>query len=635
MFQIPKRFLESWKASVAEAEAILAGQPEKATSEFDVSNESLRNSSTTNDEYKVSTTPPCQSPSSSINLGDKELHPNQPLRTKDAIFANNTHSVQKDPCPNNRIVIKNQLTSLKKNPTNENPNDIGDNPYSDIDSVPRILCPKANERPSKPQTTLLVVKKEEKVQGERAGHWFSRPGKGHALGSASRPGLKLVRSSFVKAACRKKPVEGSSTKWRENKTPGLEYLSEESIQALKGPLKCLPASSRLMIKALKALEEDKAISASLSDQHVSPLPRESESEKLSSKLIPEEKPTAELEYKSQNSTSLAAHIGQIEPETPVEHTEATIKSEDEASLAASKTVAISSPLNSMKTEREVSELKELPNASPKPLVLTVDDLEDMKEVTLKSFTDEDNGQPVSFQTDTNYKFSTFLMLLKDMHDTRELQGRPLRLEPDSQNALIKEEPSLLPEEDFLTWLGQASQASGKSCPKSKVLPSKSKQTKTKRKSGYRQKVDKQQHSQTNSLNVPAHGKYSYTTVNLRGPKSGLLGSKKDPGFVNVPFECASEGVPLDEPRKDQSLLAEDATGVHILDSAPKKRWQKFEQDNREADTSGQEKERPQNTHVQGGGVSVQKNNLVQDRVSNLNDGTSLSHTTITEGKEII
>ncbi|XP_041947876.1 histone-lysine N-methyltransferase, H3 lysine-36 specific isoform X2 [Alosa sapidissima] len=616
-YTIPKRFLEPWKTSVAEAEAIFAGQPKKAMCESDVSDETF---SSTIPGDKVSTTPMCQSSSGGIHSGGDDLHPSHPLITKDKNISKNIHQVRKNLCPNHSLITKKQVFNLTNVPTEEKPDGIGDNPYSDIDSVPRILCPKANERPSKPQSTQPpVIKKEEKVLGEKGGHWFSRPGKGHSLGGSSRPGIKLVRSSFVKGACRKKAFEGPSTKWRGNKTPGLEHLSDESMQALKGRLKCLPASSRLMIKALKALEEDKAISTALSG-HTSSTPIKSEGEKLCTKLTPKEKPTAEPDCKSQNATSLTTNKDQVEPLSPGQHTEGAIKSEDEASLISTKPVAISSPPNSVKTEGEACE--EPPGASPQPLVLMVDDLTDMKEVTFKSLTDEESGQPLSFQPDTNYKFSTFLMLLKDMHDTRELQGKPLLLEPDNPSALIKEEPSLLPEEDLLTCLSQASQARGKSCPKRKVLVSKSKQAKTKQKSGSRPKAEKPQQIQTDSLY-----KYSYTNVNQRGPKSGLLGSKRKPG---VPFEFASGGVPLDGHIQEQSLLAEDATGVHFLDSAPKKRWQKFEQDSRETDNCGREKERPPNTSFKGDRLSVPKNSLDQGRVSNSNDGTSVSQTNSTE-----
>ncbi|XP_077434443.1 histone-lysine N-methyltransferase, H3 lysine-36 specific-like [Vanacampus margaritifer] len=68
---------------------------------------------------------------------------------------------------------------------------------------------------------------------------------------------------------------------------------------------------------------------------------------------------------------------------------------------------------------------------------------DAKEVTLKSLVDKNgDSQAATFRTDSNLKFSTFLMLLKDVHDTRAKEGRPLVVPPPP--LLIKEEPSVVP-----------------------------------------------------------------------------------------------------------------------------------------------------------------------------------------------
>ncbi|MEQ2175946.1 hypothetical protein GOODEAATRI_022933 [Goodea atripinnis] len=69
---------------------------------------------------------------------------------------------------------------------------------------------------------------------------------------------------------------------------------------------------------------------------------------------------------------------------------------------------------------------------------------DGKELRFKSLGIEDDSDSElgAFRPDSNYKFSTFLMLLKDMHDTREKEGKPLVL-PQSAT-LIKEEPLVIP-----------------------------------------------------------------------------------------------------------------------------------------------------------------------------------------------
>ncbi|XP_061786572.2 histone-lysine N-methyltransferase, H3 lysine-36 specific isoform X2 [Nerophis lumbriciformis] len=73
----------------------------------------------------------------------------------------------------------------------------------------------------------------------------------------------------------------------------------------------------------------------------------------------------------------------------------------------------------------------------------IDAIGDMKEITFKSLVEENtDSQGNSFHPDSNYKFSTFLMLLKDMHDTRQKEGKPLLIPPSP--FLIKEEPLVIP-----------------------------------------------------------------------------------------------------------------------------------------------------------------------------------------------
>lgn len=71
-------------------------------------------------------------------------------------------------------------------------------------------------------------------------------------------------------------------------------------------------------------------------------------------------------------------------------------------------------------------------------------LPDSKELMFTSLAQQEGSSSglTVFQPDANYKFSTFLMLLKDMHDTREKEGKPLTLPPSA--VLIKEEPLVLP-----------------------------------------------------------------------------------------------------------------------------------------------------------------------------------------------
>ncbi|XP_061691985.1 histone-lysine N-methyltransferase, H3 lysine-36 specific isoform X2 [Syngnathoides biaculeatus] len=84
------------------------------------------------------------------------------------------------------------------------------------------------------------------------------------------------------------------------------------------------------------------------------------------------------------------------------------------------------------------------SSSPSPASLSpMNAFQDVKEVTFQSLVDENRDtQGATFRPDSNYKFSTFLMLLKDIHDTREKEGKPLVIPPSP--LLIKEEPLVMP-----------------------------------------------------------------------------------------------------------------------------------------------------------------------------------------------
>ncbi|XP_019725394.1 histone-lysine N-methyltransferase NSD2 [Hippocampus comes] len=83
------------------------------------------------------------------------------------------------------------------------------------------------------------------------------------------------------------------------------------------------------------------------------------------------------------------------------------------------------------------------SSSPSSSLCPMDAFLDMKEVTFKSLVDENgDSQLAAFRPDSSYKFSTFLMLLKDIHDTRAKEGKPLVVPPPP--LLIKKEPLVIP-----------------------------------------------------------------------------------------------------------------------------------------------------------------------------------------------
>uniref|UniRef100_A0AAZ3RYF1 [histone H3]-lysine(36) N-dimethyltransferase n=1 Tax=Oncorhynchus tshawytscha TaxID=74940 RepID=A0AAZ3RYF1_ONCTS len=149
--------------------------------------------------------------------------------------------------------------------------------------------------------------------------------------------------------------------------------------------------------------------------------------------------------------------------------EAEVKTESE-SFFVSQMPADFIPLTSGKEKQEncVSHISSC--SSPSPCFSPMDVFKDIKELSFKSLESSDgDGKHVSFKPDTNYKFSTFLMLLKDEHDTREKHGTPLELEIGPPTAHVKEEPSVIP-----PLLGEESLSRGPSLSKSQQCKGKTK-----------------------------------------------------------------------------------------------------------------------------------------------------------------
>ncbi|XP_030649135.1 histone-lysine N-methyltransferase, H3 lysine-36 and H4 lysine-20 specific [Chanos chanos] len=572
-YSIPKRFLNSWKASVAEAEGAPAKQHRITKSTCSATG---------------------KSPTEEVNIL-KDEEPSSPLHSPSS--SSETCPLANGIVPHlNQLSLTDQHTSNKpkhkKNPKkllpcytniedfdveNSKLAEVVDSPYSDIDSVPRILCPKACERSAKPSvseqptkpTAGKEVKKNLEVQG---GLWFSKAGKGQVSGGLGRGGLKSMNCSFGKVSCKIKTPDINTVKSREDRVAGLEHLSDEAMKALDRRVSCLPASSRLMTRALRAMEEAELKKKLHCAQNLGCSSPKHEVENVTSSsldtnvdCIPKNVPTAtasndqETPSHTDNDPKLFSDLSSCNrPQTP-------IKSEDEACLISQEHVTLHP--GEAKTENCKSEV-----SPSSPTFYTVKDF-DMKEITFKSLTSEENGKPVSFQTDVNYKFSTFLMLLKDMHDIREKDGTPLVMEPPSTSALIKKEPSLIPGEDLGVRLGQDAisnrgpSTGSPNCQKGS----------TKSKSGSNTSVEGQQNGGIKNLltsECPSAPRTSRRPTKKRRP----LGAKKKPSINSVPFKMAEHTYGRDDRKLTEQPVHTEEAGSHLLGSAPKKRWQKFEQD---------------------------------------------------------
>lgn len=224
----------------------------------------------------------------------------------------------------------------------------------------------------------------------------------------------------------------------------------------------LPASSRLMTRALKALQEaeqkkqKKNRKETKQKELLKPF-RKSEDIVCHSAC----NSTAKLNFCSKIKSLKSHHndSGEYDQDTfsscstpslmfsDSADFEVDVKSEDEDLSISSTPPMDFIPLTSrVKTKKEDHPTDMSPTSSPSSPFSFMKAFKNVEEVSFQSLTNESNGKPVSFKPDMNYKFSTFLMMLKDLHDTREREGAPLELEIGPPSAHVKKEPLVMPGE---------------------------------------------------------------------------------------------------------------------------------------------------------------------------------------------
>lgn len=442
-----------------------------------------------------------------------------------------------------------------------------DSPYSDIDSVPQIRrCPKSSERisnieqsnltPSQlPITNDKEIKKNVEKQG---GLWFSKTGKGQVNGGLGRAGIKSVNCSFGKVSCKIKRPDSASMKSKDNHITGLEHLSTEARKALGRRVKCLPASSRLMTRALKAMEEAEWMKKQLVNQESTSNVDIENCVSSSDFTLPE---TTDVDNNGRSQKMPTTASSDLKEDSNIttctqlssdplscKDNEHLVKSEDEASLISQAPVAFHS--SKFKQESHISNSS---SSSTPNLHLNMEDMENMKEITFKSLANEHSGQPLLFHPDANYKFSTFLMMLKDIHDSREKDGTALVIEPLPKNELIKEEPSLIPNvKDELTTVNTAAT---QKCQQGKIT---SKQKKMKLK------------SRTNI--IPENQLNSTFSKNAQSLSKKMSSKKKT---TEVTANTHSKDA-FDKLISEHHLPSEEPE-TKFSANVPKKRWQKFDQ----------------------------------------------------------
>lgn len=225
----------------------------------------------------------------------------------------------------------------------------------------------------------------------------------------------------------------------------------------------LPASSRLMTRALKALQE--------AEEKKQKKNRKGTKQK---KLLNPLRKSEDIDRHSGcNSTAKQDVCSKIKSLKSINHNESGeydrdtfsscstpslmfsdstdyevgVKSEDEDLSISSTPPMDFIPLTSrVKTKKEDQPTDMSPTSAPSSPFSFMNAFKNVEELSFQSLANGSNGKPISFKPDMNYKFSTFLMMLKDLHDTREREGTPLELEIGPPSAHVKKEPLVMPGE---------------------------------------------------------------------------------------------------------------------------------------------------------------------------------------------
>lgn len=212
----------------------------------------------------------------------------------------------------------------------------------------------------------------------------------------------------------------------------------------------LPASSGLMTRALKAMQEEEKCGKARK------VHRQQEDLVVCTSKTSTRHPEAKRDHLSKMSTH-RKNNGELDQDTfsscstptvissETADFEAYVKSEDEDLSISSTPPMDFIPLTSRIKSKKEDHSSEGSSSSTSPFSF-MNAFKNLEEVSFQSLTNEADGKTVSFKANKNYKFSTFLMMLKDLHDTRERDGTPLELQIGPPSAHVKKEPLVMPGE---------------------------------------------------------------------------------------------------------------------------------------------------------------------------------------------
>ncbi|XP_076862293.1 histone-lysine N-methyltransferase, H3 lysine-36 specific [Brachyhypopomus gauderio] len=576
-YTVPKRLMPLWMTSVREAEAALpqpvSCQPPPAT---------VRETHTLVTEERSATTPtrsatlPASSGPVFSNGHDlpaagsvtesqegsrkklsakkkkkKSSTRKSPVAVKDGTFS----KLISGPVPD--------VSGTPAAPVKGNESDGRDCPYLDIDSVPRILCPKRPDEQQEAEKELGADRKPERT-GKKA-RKSRKVEKGATSKRPSENSRSAIDSQASAASCRRR-LGGDSPSFSDGSFEMHSFY--------------LPMSCKLMSRALAACEGSGAagpVQPTPGTSSPSPSPG-GESGLLSPVTDATESGGARWQVKTapaEGSThSVSTQCSQASP-NPTLLKLTRVWSGTEPPQNGPRPPAREPKDEPVETFISTVEIKKEEDASPaspssctthSPPPSATEAFGDVKELSFKSLVKEEHGSSeASLRAESDYKFSTFLMLLKDLHDSREKEGRPLTLPPAPPDSLIKQEPSLIPTPhpdpstpDGAQDQGHVPAAGLQNGPLCKTPTGASRPGKAKPKSGSRKDVQKQE------------GASSSTS-----PCASRLGKKQ-----GSPVRCEILGTRATAPEDFSNCNSDGgqeggAKGT-VSTVAPKKRWQTFE-----------------------------------------------------------
>uniref|UniRef100_A0A1A8U6X3 Histone-lysine N-methyltransferase, H3 lysine-36 specific n=1 Tax=Nothobranchius furzeri TaxID=105023 RepID=A0A1A8U6X3_NOTFU len=418
-YTIPKSLMTAWKVSVAKAEYLLSGQ-QKSKSESSVcvsGEERLRSPAPAEKPAEIPSVsvkparPPSPGPAPSRNghhfLKNSKVQVNKSKAVKKRkkclsdIFAHIVGGSKDSSVGSNAAGPFHTTCTVKEEPK--------DSPYADLDSVPMLNRPK--------RTAVSPVHEISRVDRDDSGSVKDKkPNKKQSLTESP--------SVFTNELASKDLISDHS----------LGSCVESSYSSGEKHSEVLPASSRLMTKALGAVEEPDLDDALATGRSSTRAPDDGCFGQTPSNATVKTNRSPAWESPSR----AVAFVNHSSPKRRPRKLNRK-RTPNGSLVKSSLEEPVLQPVQ-VKTENSFSDLSTT-SSSLSPM----ETFQDGKELKFKSLVvneDSTDSELTAIRTNSNYKFSTFLMLLKDMHDTREKDGKPLVLPPSA--TLIKEEPLVIP-----------------------------------------------------------------------------------------------------------------------------------------------------------------------------------------------